>query len=805
MDLDLILVILVGIGAIIFVHEMGHFIVAKLSGVRVDGFSMGFPPTGLCFRRTPDGLSVTVLPSFLGYFPLEVGGLETGGPADAAGLKLGDRILAANEKPVEAADFRGFEDVLRDEWSCGRAVSLLVERDGEKMTLGPIERPAGPDLAGIGLYPHLAAQKHVVSSGDSWIMGLARDEIIKAVGSRRMGHRDDFRKFAFDAIARGTGIVRLSVCPIRASDDPETSGREIVLLIQRPPKKPRFVFTLPILKGVEGQTEYRLSLIPVGGYVKMAGDAPGEGTGRSDEFLQKPVGVRAAIIAAGSFTNILFALLVFVIAFQIGVRFSKPVVGSVVSGSPAHRAGILPGDRITKIDGEVVTSFLDIPSKIAFSDPDKGAVFDIERGEEGSKCAIQIKVMPEKDAEAGRLEIGVYPQFSSVVQAIRKNSPVHEAGLAVKDRIVEIDGLPVRDKDSLQRAFEAALASGRPGFEFRVERGGQLLPPMSCPFPPDSEKAWRIGIRPDTVFAVKSAGNAADPLRAGDVVKTVNREKIGSRDLAGTVFQALGSALSGEIAFGVVRDGSEAVVKKTFSGEADHAEFFKGLSAECSVRVESVSEDSDFRRIGGAPGDVIVAIGGSTFQSLGEMQKIIQSSEGSEIGVSWINAKGQGRSGRIRPIAQINSSLEQAGVLELAVSLENMKLSFGDSIVVGFKKSIEFASDIFKMIKGIFTRKLSPKNIGGPVLIFKASYHFAEQGLGMFLFFLGILGINLGIINLFPIPILDGGHLAFLAVEKVKGSPLSEPVQVAAQYAGLLILLLLMIYVTAQDVLKLVN
>ena len=85
-------------------------------------------------------------------------------------------------------------------------------------------------------------------------------------------------------------------------------------------------------------------------------------------------------------------------------------------------------------------------------------------------------------------------------------------------------------------------------------------------------------------------------------------------------------------------------------------------------------------------------------------------------------------------------------------------------------------------------------------MIAVASYAFAEYGIGKLLFFLGLLSINLAIINLLPIPILDGGHLMFLAIEKIKGSPVSETAQAIAQYAGLLILLSLMIYVTWNDI-----
>ena len=92
---------------------------------------------------------------------------------------------------------------------------------------------------------------------------------------------------------------------------------------------------------------------------------------------------------------------------------------------------------------------------------------------------------------------------------------------------------------------------------------------------------------------------------------------------------------------------------------------------------------------------------------------------------------------------------------------------------------------------------------GGPITIFRVASASAQKSLMELILFLGLLSVNLAIINLLPIPILDGGHLFFLLIERVKGSPVSERTFGLAQWAGLVLILALLVYVTFNDILRL--
>jgi regulator of sigma E protease len=105
----------------------------------------------------------------------------------------------------------------------------------------------------------------------------------------------------------------------------------------------------------------------------------------------------------------------------------------------------------------------------------------------------------------------------------------------------------------------------------------------------------------------------------------------------------------------------------------------------------------------------------------------------------------------------------------------------------------------------MITGKASVKNLSGPISIAQFANSSASAGLSQFLFFLGAISLSLGILNLLPIPILDGGHLLYYLIELVKGSPVSEQAQMAGQYFGLIALAGLMGLAFVNDILRLVG
>ncbi len=119
----------------------------------------------------------------------------------------------------------------------------------------------------------------------------------------------------------------------------------------------------------------------------------------------------------------------------------------------------------------------------------------------------------------------------------------------------------------------------------------------------------------------------------------------------------------------------------------------------------------------------------------------------------------------------------------------------GSAIVLGFERTYSIIVQTLQQVRAMITRRVSAtKGLHGPISISVFAYHFAGEGFFEFLNFLGIISVSLAVINFLPIPLLDGGHMAFLTYEKIRGRPAPEQVQVALMYVGLFMILSLMFF-----------
>ena len=125
--------------------------------------------------------------------------------------------------------------------------------------------------------------------------------------------------------------------------------------------------------------------------------------------------------------------------------------------------------------------------------------------------------------------------------------------------------------------------------------------------------------------------------------------------------------------------------------------------------------------------------------------------------------------------------------------------TIGGAIALGLKDTHNNMLQVFQNLRGMLTLRVSPKLLGGPLTIAKAAYTIAGVDVWEFIFFLGLISVNLAVVNFLPIPVLDGGHMVFLLYEKLRGRPASETVRVGATYAGLALILGLMMFVLYLD------
>lgn len=247
------------------------------------------------------------------------------------------------------------------------------------------------------------------------------------------------------------------------------------------------------LVGIQrGETDYRISAIPLGGYVKLGGEMPEEASGDPREFMSKPRWQRILIYLAGPSMNIILAILVFAGLFMVGIEVPHlpdlpPVVGVVQEGSSADRAGIQPGDRIMALDGKPVDSWMDVVTGLAYS-PEKPVRLRVARGER----AFSAVVTPNRDPESGIGAdfAGLYPVVRPKVIEVAPDSPAAAAGLRPDDEIMLVDGHPVVNSSDF-----VAYIEKRPGqpVTIVVERDGRNMPITVVPR--DTGGLGKIGVK----------------------------------------------------------------------------------------------------------------------------------------------------------------------------------------------------------------------------------------------------------------------------------------------------------------------
>jgi regulator of sigma E protease len=255
-----------------------------------------------------------------------------------------------------------------------------------------------------------------------------------------------------------------------------------------------------------GNTEYLLSSVPLGGYVKMLGEQADDELSEEDKpfaYNNQPVWKRVIIVASGPLFNLAFAIVLFIFIFLSGVPTPYPDIGKIQENSPAAEAGLMTGDRVLTVNGNAIRSWDEIDGSLQKSSG-KPLLFKVQRGEE----VIELPVTPVSKTgknllgeEEAYWDMGASSLLYPVVGEVVKGGRAEEAGMVEGDKIVNIDGTPIETWQDM-----TAIIHSNPEnlLHFTFERDNRIIEAaitpekktMSFPVSEDQELGI-IGIKPE--------------------------------------------------------------------------------------------------------------------------------------------------------------------------------------------------------------------------------------------------------------------------------------------------------------------
>ncbi len=512
---------------------------------------------------------------------------------------------------------------------------------------------------------------------------------------------------------------------------------------------------------VRGDTEYRVSALPLGGYVKMLGDVPGVDLEADDEpraFSNKPLWQRTLVVVAGPAFNFALAFLVYW-GINLGPQtFLDTRLGVVTQGEPAWEAGVRPGDRLVAIDGERVGDWEDLRERIS-AKAGVEILFTVERDGTERDLAVVPREHQEldlfKDVRT-RGHVGISPYYvKPVVGVADTESPAAAAGLQTGDRVAEVNGTAVASWHEL-RALVAGTPDGEPvrlvvereslGDQADVERRSFEIVP---------------GEHPESLDT--GLFSAADT--TGGYTGLVSKESLVANVDDGTPAAKIGLRPGDRfLRLAIEKDGRR--VEKNIGAWSIDRGTFHGVDARSNFVL--------------------------TFQRGREVVS-------RELRLTETTEKDEFKNEHRRMVFGAFNADDMVDTYKLERSvgpIEAARLSGGQVAVAAGA----IGTGLWKLVN----REVPADSVGGPIMLFQIAAKSAERGLRSYMGMLALVSVMLGLLNLLPVPVLDGGHLIMFGIEAVRRRPPSLRFRELANLVGLVLLISLMVFAFRNDIVRFV-
>jgi len=490
-----------------------------------------------------------------------------------------------------------------------------------------------------------------------------------------------------------------------------------------------------------GETEYVLAAFPIGGYVRMLGESAHDvidERNRARSFQAQPLWKRTVIVLAGPAMNLMLPLLLFFAVHLGDDQLIAPVIGTVFPERPAD-GRLLPDDVVLAADGDEIATFDELHAHVA-QRPGQRIVLRVRRGD----VVVDQPIVSVPWQEVGELErfetvgrLGIHYGQPAAVVGVMPGSPAEAGGMRTFDRVISVKGTPVDDFESLGGALEDA---------------GTFVPL--------------------TLLRVEET-----PVLGGLATLGVHEARV---------------------AHVQIRDGAGPALLRA------------GLETS-ELYVHRVEPGSPAARAGLGRGDRLISQAGHPVRNWATFREDLKAAGESGVQLVWRRGR-ELRRGVIE--LQIERGTTEHGQRYARVSLDQLDnwmpnrapprvenpAPLGRAAGLAWEETSEMVSLTFYSLVRLLQGRLGVQSLGGPIVIYSATREAARSGTTSYLRLMAFISVNLGLINLLPIPLLDGGHLLFFLVEGVSRRKVPPKAKNVASLIGLVLLVLLMAVAIVNDV-----
>ncbi len=578
-----------------------------------------------------------------------------------------------------------------------------------------------------------------------------------------------------------------------------------------------------------GETEYRWNWMPLGGYVKMVGQedvGPVDQTDDPRSFMNKSIGARLAVVSAGVVMNAIFAVIFFIAAFMYGVEFPPAIIGDVLPGSPAattaaegdtQTIGLRPGDKVLEINGKPPMDFMDLAATAALAGAGDKIELRIERQSLPNEKPSQYRFLIEPTSQNGKLRmIGAAPPISLTLSSEDFQDPAFKSefeklGLRGGMKLISLNGQKLDGHHQVQLLLRQG--KGQPVELLFADASDQrkltLVPVtgLSGPGTNEPHAAHLLGLAPPVKIAKIIAGHPAQGLlKEGDLILAIAGHE---RPSLQQFYQIIPQQMNNPTEFTVLRDGRSQ--KVTVTPRAGKIGVVPAYATDGNY-VASVLPDSPFLDLRLITPARIDRINGRPIRDYTELRRALAAA-GGELEIAYTlplpDAQQRQETRKLKIDEKATAALDDLPWLVDLPPFENLQIpqkadNAWQALGMGLHKTHVFMLQTYQTVARLLSRDVPVKEMRGPIGIFQAGTGFTQRGLTYLMFFLGLISINLAVINFLPLPIVDGGLAVLLLIEKLRGKPLSLQVQNAINFAGLLLIGSLFLFVTWNDVARLI-